>query len=337
MTKVGINGFGIMGRYLVRAIQKEVNEGKLNEGDIEVVAINDLFAAEQLTPLLAHDTVYHAFPGKVEQDGKDILINGKRIDVSAEKDPAKLNWADRGVDIVYESTGVFAKRPGVEGHLDSGAKKVIYSVPSKFAEVTIVMGVDEDKYNGQDIVSNASCTTNCLAPLAEAMRRTYGDFDGLMTTIHAYTADQRLQDAPHSDVARAYAAAENMIPTTTGAAKAIGSVIDSLDGRLDGGALRVPIPVVSIVDLTADIGQKVSADEVNTAMKAAAEGFPAGTFEYREGPVVSSMMTGYHVPSVFDASQTKTKGNMAKVFSWYDNVAGYSHQAVKLIQLIGKE
>ncbi len=335
MVKIGINGFGVMGRYLTRAIQLEQLAGTLVKEEVEIVAVNDLFPAEQLAPLLAHDSIYRAFPGKVEVDGKDILVDGRRIDVSAEKVPSKLNWADRGVDIVYEATGAFAKKPGVEGHLEAGAKKVVFAVPSTFAEVTIVMGVDEDKYTGQDIVSNASCTTNCLAPLAEALRREYGEFDGLMTTIHAYTADQRLQDAPHKDVARGYAAAENMIPTTTGAAKAIGQVIDSLDGRLDGGALRIPLPVVSIVDLTADIG--TTPERVNEVMKAAAEGYLEGTFEYREGPVVSSMVIGCPIPSVFDASQTRTQGNLVKVFSWYDNVAGYSHQAIKLMQMLGNK
>ncbi len=333
--RVGINGFGVMGRYLLRALQKDVSSGKLAPGMVEVVAVNDMYPVSQLFPLLEHDSTYLGFPGKLETDGKDILVDGKRISMSAEKDTKQLHWADRGVDIVYESTGVFVEKPGVEGHFESGAKKVIFSAPSGLAEMTIVMGVNDKSYSGQRLVSNASCTTNCLAPLAQALYDSFGVYTGLMTTIHAYTADQRLVDSPHKDTARAYAAALNFLPTSTGAAKAIGKVISELDGKLKGMCIRGPVPVGSIVDLVVNLSREVSPAEVNEAIQKAATGNLEGTLEYRNGPVVSTMVLGYPLPSVFDASQTITVGVMAKTMAYYDNVAGYSHQALRLVQLMG--
>jgi len=265
--RVGINGFGVMGRYLLRALQKDVSSGKLAPGMVEVVAVNDMYPVSQLFPLLEHDSTYLGFPGKLETDGKDILVDGKRISMSAEKDTKQLHWADRGVDIVYESTGVFVEKPGVEGHFESGAKKVIFSAPSGLAEMTIVMGVNDKSYSGQRLVSNASCTTNCLAPLAQAFYDSFGVYTGLMTTIHAYTADQRLVDSPHKDTARAYAAALNFLPTSTGAAKAIGKVISELDGKLKGMCIRGPVPVGSIVDLVVNLSREVSPAEVNEAIQ----------------------------------------------------------------------
>lgn len=335
MVKVGINGLGVIGRYLIRALEKEKLEGKLAEREVEIVAFNDLYPTEQLAPLLAHESVYLGFPGKVQVSGKDIIVNGEKLDSSAEKDPAKLHWGERGVDIVYESSGAFTGNPGVEGHLEAGAKKVVYSAPSDFAEKTIVIGVNDDMYKGEDIISGASCTTNCLAPLAFALYKEFGEYTGLITTIHAYTADQRLQDAPHKDPARGFAAALNFAPTSTGAAEAIGNVLPQLDGKLDGRAVRGPVSVGSIVDLVVNLSREVKAEEVNKVLQEAAEGYLKGTLEYREGPIVSTMVLGSPIPSIVDASQTRTIKDLVKVFSWYDNIAGYSHQALKLIQLVG--
>ena len=368
---VVVNGLGTMGRYYLRAIQKEINEGKLQPGEIEVVAFNDLFPAKQLAPLLAHDSIYLGFPGiggkegKVEADGNDLIVNGKRIRGFAEREPSKIPFGDLGANVVYESSGAFTdlpklptpeevtknnitpnqleeikeKRQKLEetiskyfGSVKPG--KIIYSAPTKFAEVTIVVGVNNKMYVGQYIISNASCTTNCLAPLSQALLDKFGVYKGLMTTIHAYTADQRLVDAAHKDVARSYAATLNFIPTSTGAAIAIGEVIKELKGKLNGIAIRGPVPVGSLVDLVAEFSKEVSPEEVSKVVKEAAEGYLKGALEYRKGPIVSSMVLGNPTPSVFDAKETMTVGNLAKVISYYDNVAGYTHQALKLTRLV---
>jgi len=353
MVRIGINGLGIMGRYLMRAIQQETNSGKIKNGELEVVAINDLAPVEQLAPLVAHDSVYHGFPGAIEDliagrygnvkvfDG-DLVVNGKRIVAFSEKDPSKIPWADSGVDIVYESTGAFVSKPGVEGHLEAGASKVIFSAPSDFAQKTFVMGVNDSEYDGEHIVSNASCTTNCLAPLVMGIYNTFGDFRGLMTTVHSYTADQNLVDSPHEDPARAYNAALNFIPTSTGAAKAIGKVIETVDGYVDGLAIRGPVAIGSIVDLTAQIGCNVTPDEFNAALREQAEGPLRACLEYREGPMVSSEVLRSSIPSVIDGAETRTiddlagTGSLIKVFANYDNIAGYSHQAIKLMRMMGQ-
>ncbi len=363
MVRIGINGFGIIGRYSLRAIQKEIDEGKLREGEVEVVAVNDIaikdsFTVEDLAQLLKHDSVYLGFPGRLEVRGKNLLVNGRQIAVSSERDPSNLHWEDLGVDVVYESTGAFVKKPKtaeaktqealriLERYLETraGAKKIIFSAPSDIAEITIVMGVNDKDYNGQNIVSNASCTTNCLAPLALALLNEFGTYSGLMTTIHAYTADQRLVDSPHSDIARAYAAGLNLIPTSTGAAKAIGKVIPQLAGKLNGLSVRVPVASGSLVDLVVNLSRDVTAEEVNAALKEAAAGYLEGVLEYREGPVVSSMALGSPVPCIVDGKQIMAikderlpNGAMVKVLAYYDNVSGYSHQAVKLIRMVGEK
>jgi glyceraldehyde 3-phosphate dehydrogenase len=337
VINVGVNGLGVMGRHLIRAIKKQEKDGTLSKGEIEVVAFNDLFPAEQLAPLLKFDSVYGHFDGVVFSDGKDIRIDGKIIDGSLERDVTKLNWEKRGVDIVYESTGYFAKKPGVEGHLKAGAKKVLISAPSNFAEKTFIMGVNSDKYNDEKIISNASCTTNCLAPLSLALYKEIGPFSGLMTTIHAYTNDQRLVDTPHEDLARAYAAALNLIPTTTGAAKAIGEVMPELDKKMNGLAIRAPVPSVSLVDLVVQFKKEVTKEEINEAVKRAAGSYLDGILNYCDGTIVSNMILGNQYSSIFDSKQTMVVGNLAKVLSWYDNVVGYSHRTVDLIKLIGKK
>jgi len=338
VVNVGVNGLGVMGRHLIRAIRQQEKDGILSEGEIEVVAFNDLYSADRLAPLLDFDSIYGKFNGEVEAAGKDIKIDGKIIDGSAEKDVTKLNWGERGVDIVYESTGVFAKKPGVEGHLTAGAKKVLISAPSDFAEKTFIIGVNSDKYNGEEIISNASCTTNCLAPLTLALYKEIGPIvSGLMTTIHAYTNDQRLVDMPHSDIARAYAASLNLIPTSTGAAKAIGEVMPELAGKMNGIAIRVPVPSGSLVDLTVSFEDNVTKEAINDAVKKAADSYLKGILEYRNKETVSTMILGNTYSSIFDATQTMTNGKMAKVLSWYDNVVGYSHRSVDLIKLIAEK
>jgi len=339
MVRVGINGFGIIGRAFFRAVERDVRDGFLSQGKVEVVAVNDVFPALQLAHLLSHNSVYGAFNERVGVIGNNLVVNDRMIDCSMEKDTFRLKWADRGVDVVYDSSGVFSDdERGLKGHLDAGAKKVVVSSPSKFAEKTIVMGVNDSSYNGEKVISNASCTTNCLAPLALALYNSFGPFDGIMTTVHAYTQDQRLQDAPHKDVARAYNAVLNIVPTSTGAAKAIGEVIPQLKGKLDGIAVRVPVAAGSLVDLVVSFENKVERkrEDVNSLLRDIANGYLKGTLGYNEGPLVSSMILGERIPSVVDGSQTRVVGNNLKVISWYDNVMGYSHQAVKLIKKIGE-
>jgi len=325
-VKVGINGFGRIGRNVFRIAQKK--------SDVEIVAINDMFAPEQLAHLLKYDSVYRGFEGTVEAGSDGLKVNGKAIKVMKERDPSNLPWKDLGVDLVIESTGVFRKREQVAMHLNAGAKKVILTVPAKDEiDRTIVLGVNEEMLKPEDkIVSNASCTTNCLAPIAKVMNDSFTIREGFMTTIHAYTSDQKLVDSPHSDPRRARTAAVNIIPTTTGAAKAIGKVIPDLNGKLDGMAMRVPVPTGSIVDLVVEVEKDVTKEAINEAMKAAASGPMKNVFLYCEDPIVSSDIVGNPYSSIFDSLATMVIGKrMAKLVSWYDNEWGYSNRVVDLI------
>ena len=327
--KVAINGFGRIGRLTFRNLLK-------NE-DVEVVAINDLTDNDTLAHLLRYDSAHGRFPGDVSVEGDSLVVNGKKIAALAERDPEKLPWGDMGVDIVLESTGIFRDEAGAGKHLTAGAKRVIISAPAKGGIKTVVLGVNDETLTGDEtILSNASCTTNCLAPVAKVLHDKFGGIQkGFITTIHAYTADQRLQDAPHSDLRRARAAAINIVPTTTGAAKAVGLVLPDLKGRLDGNAVRVPTVTGSMTDLTCVLGREVTTEEVNQAMKAAADGPMKGVLEYTEDPIVSSDIIGNPHSSVFDALSTNVNGNMVKILSWYDNEAGYSARSADLIAKVG--
>jgi glyceraldehyde 3-phosphate dehydrogenase len=325
-AKVAINGFGRIGRNVFRVSSKR--------SDVEIVAINDMFAADQLAHLLKYDSVYGQFDGTVEVVKDGLKVNGKTIKVTSEKDPAKLPWKALGVDLAIESTGVFRKREQCALHLEAGAKKVILTVPAKDEiDRTIVLGVNDEMLASEDqIVSNASCTTNCLAPITKVLHDNYTIKSGLMTTVHAYTSDQRLIDTPHSDMRRARAAALNIIPTTTGAAKAIGKVIPDLNGKLDGMAMRVPIPTGSIVDFVAEVEKDASVDSINAAMKKAAEGPMKGVLQYCEDPIVSSDIVANPHSSIFDSLATMVvAGKLIKLVSWYDNEWGYSNRVVDLI------
>lgn len=325
-VKVGINGFGRIGRNVFRIAEK-------NPG-VEVVAINDMFDPDQLGILLKYDSVYRGFDGTVEVVGDGFKVNGRSVKVLKEKDPSKLPWADLGVNLVIESTGVFRKREQCAMHISAGAKKVILTVPAKDEiDRTIVLGVNEEMLKPEDqIVSNASCTTNCLAPIAKVLNDNYKIVRGLMTTVHGYTNDQRLLDLPHSDARRARSAAINLIPTTTGAAKAIGKVIPDLNGKLDGMALRVPVPTGSIVDLVAELDADVTKEDINKAMKKAADGSMKGILEYCTDPIVSSDIIQNPSSSIFDSLSTMIIGKrLVKVISWYDNEWGYSNRVVDLI------
>ena len=318
-VKVGINGFGRIGRNVLRAA--------LNNSNIDVVAINDLTDANMLAHLLKYDSVHGKLNAEVSVDGNNLVVNGKEIIVKAERDPADLAWGDLGVEVVIESTGRFTKREDAAKHLEAGAKKVIISAPANNEDITIVMGVNEDQYDpaNHHVLSNASCTTNCLAPFAKVLHEKFGIKRGMMTTIHSYTNDQQILDLPHKDYRRARAAAENMIPTTTGAAKAVALVLPELKGKLNGMAIRVPTPNVSLVDLVAELDKEVTAEEVNAALKAAAEGELKGILEYSEDPLVSNDYNGDpHSSSVDGLSTMVMEGNMVKVVSWYDNETGYS-------------
>ena len=326
--KVAINGFGRIGRLTFRNL--------LNNENVEVVAINDLTDNETLAHLLKYDSAHGRFPGEVTADGESLTVNGKRISVYAERDPEKLPWAKHEVDIVLESTGIFRDEAGAGKHLTAGAKKVIISAPAKGGIKTIVLGVNDDSLNGEaDILSNASCTTNCLAPMAKIIHEKFTIEKGFITTIHAYTADQRLQDAPHSDLRRARAAAVNIVPTTTGAAKAVGLVLPDLKGKLDGNAVRVPTITGSLTDLTCLVSKETTKEEVNAAMKEAADGPLKGILEYTEDPLVSSDIIGSPYSCVFDADSTNTNGKLIKVLGWYDNEAGYSARSADLIARVG--
>jgi glyceraldehyde 3-phosphate dehydrogenase len=324
--RCAINGFGRTGRAAFRAAYER-------DADIEWVAVNDVVDTRMLAQLLKYDTVYGPFDGTVEATEGAIVVNGTRIETPMEADPAALPWSELGVEVVIESSGRFRSRADAEKHLHAGARKVIVSAPAKEPDVTVALGVNFDDYDpaSHDIISNASCTTNCLAPLAKVVNDTVGIEQGLMTTIHAYTADQRLQDMPHKDLRRARAAALNLIPTTTGAAKAVGLVLPELNGKLNGFAMRAPVATGSVVDLTANIGRETSVEELNAAVKAAAEGPLKGILSYTEDPIVSTDIVTDPHSSIFDAGQTMVmEGTMLKVVAWYDNEWGYSNRLVEL-------
>ncbi|MFP7760456.1 type I glyceraldehyde-3-phosphate dehydrogenase [Marisediminicola sp. LYQ134] len=332
-VKIGINGFGRIGRNYFRAALAKGS-------DLEIVAVNDLTDNKALAHLLKYDSISGRLDASVELDGDSIVVNGKAIKVFAERDPANLPWGELGVDIVIESTGFFTKADDARKHITAGAKKVLVSAPATGDNVaTLVLGVNEDTYDSSvhDVISNASCTTNCLAPLAKVLLDNFGIERGLMTTVHAYTADQNLQDGPHSDLRRARAAALNIIPTSTGAAKALGLVIPELVGKLDGYALRVPVPTGSITDLTIETSSTVTVEEVNAAYKAASEGDLKGILKYTEDPIVSSDIVGDPHSSIFDAGLTKVIGSQIKVASWYDNEWGYSNRLVDLTEYVAAQ
>ena len=322
-VRVAINGFGRIGRTFFRAAQTE-------GVGFEIVAINDLTDVETLAHLLKYDSIMGRFNAEVEVKEGALVVDGKEIKILAERDPQNLPWKDLGVDVVLESTGFFTDGTKAKAHLEAGAKKVILSAPGKNIDGTFVMGVNDDQYDAANhhIVSNASCTTNCLAPMAKVLNDAFGIKQGLMTTIHAYTADQRLQDAPHRDLRRARAAAVNMVPTSTGAAAAVGLVLPELKGKLDGFAVRVPTITGSITDLTFTAEREVTVEEVNAAVKAAAEGPMKGIIKYNEDPIVSKDIEGEGISTVFDAPLTKVIGDQVKVIAWYDNEYGYVSRLV---------
>ena len=331
-TRVGINGFGRIGRNFFRAA--------LEQGaDIEVVAVNDLTDNKTLAHLLKYDSITGRFQGEVSYDDEGIVVDGKHIKVLAQRNPADLPWGELGVEVVVESTGFFTDGEKAKAHIEAGAKKVVISAPAKNVDGTFVMGVNEADYDNatMNIVSNASCTTNCLAPLAKVLEENFGIERGIMTTIHSYTGDQRVLDAPHKDLRRARAAALNMIPTKTGAAQAVALVLPALAGKFDGLAVRVPTPTGSLTDLTFIAKNEVSVEAVKAAVKAAAEGELKGALKYTEDPIVSSDIVGDPHTSIFDATETKVIGNLVKVLSWYDNEWGYSNALVRLTALIGSK
>ena len=331
-VKVGINGFGRIGRNVFRAA--------LNNPEVEVVAVNDLTDANMLAHLLKYDTVHGTLEQDVTVDGDSLVVGGHKVKVLAERDPAQLGWGDLGVDIVVESTGRFTKLADAAKHLKAGAKKVIISAPATDEDITIVMGVNEDKYDAanHNVISNASCTTNCLAPFAKVLNEKFGIKRGMMTTVHSYTNDQQILDLPHKDYRRARAAAENMIPTTTGAAKAVALVLPELKGKLNGMAMRVPTSNVSVVDLVAELDKNVTAEEVNAALKEAAEGELKGILAYSDLPLVSRDYNGAKESSTVDGLSTMVlEDNMVKVLSWYDNETGYSNRVVDLAAYIAKK
>ena len=328
--RVGINGFGRIGRNFFRAVLA-------SGADIEIVAVNDLTDTATLAHLLKYDSILGRLPLEVKAAADEITVGGKTIKVFADRDPANLKWSDVGAEVVIESTGFFTDALKAKVHADNGAKKVIISAPAKNEDITIVMGVNDDKYDPakHTVISNASCTTNCLGPMAKALNDAIGIEKGLMTTIHAYTQDQNLQDGPHKDLRRARGAAINVVPTSTGAAKAIGLVLPELKGKLDGFAMRVPIPTGSATDLTFTASRETSVDEVNAAVKAAAEGALKGYLTYTEDPIVSSDIVTDPASCIFDAGLTKVIGDQVKVVGWYDNEWGYSNRLVDLVKLVG--
>ena len=331
-VRVGINGFGRIGRNFFRA--------NLKSGAVDVVAINDLTDAATLAHLLKYDSVHGTLDADVKAEGSDLIVDGTRIKVLAERDPAKLPWKDLGVAVVVECTGLFRKRDQAKAHLDAGAKKVLISAPSPDPDATFVIGVNDDTYDPatQHIMSNASCTTNCLAPVAKVLKDAFGFKKGLMTTIHSYTNDQRILDLPHKDLRRARAASLSMIPTTTGAARAVSLVLPELKGKLDGMAMRVPTPNVSVVDLTCEVEREVTKEEVNAALRAAAEGPLNGILGYTEEPLVSVDFNGDSRSSIVDGLCTSvTGGTMVKVLSWYDNEWGYSVRLLDLAKRVGEQ
>lgn len=326
--KVGINGFGRIGRLVFRAL--------IDNPNVEIVKINDLTNNETLAHLLKYDSVHGRFNGTVSWDEESLTVNGNRILCSAERNPANLAWGDAGATIVAECTGIFRDKESCAGHLSAGAKKVVISAPGKGAvDATVVLGVnDEILTPDMQVISNASCTTNCLAPMVKVLDEVFGIESGFMTTVHAYTADQNIQDAPHRDLRRARAAAANIVPTTTGAAKAVGLVLPQLKGKLDGFATRVPIPDGSLTDLTVVLKKAATAEEVNAAMKAASEGSLKGILEYNTDPLVSSDIVGNPYSCIFDSPLTSSMGTLVKVVGWYDNEWGYSSRVAELIQKI---
>ena len=329
MVKIGINGFGRIGRLVMRAA--------LQHPEVEVVAINDLTDAKTNAHLFKYDSVHGTYAGEVSADGNDIVIYGKKIKVFSERDPKNLGWGEVGAGIVIESTGFFRTKEAAMGHIEAGAKKVIISAPAKNEDITVVMGVNEDKYDkdAHVIISNASCTTNCLAPVAKVLNDTFGIKRGLMTTIHSYTNDQKILDQFHDDLRRARAACESMIPTTTGAAAAVALVLPELKGKLNGMAIRVPTPNVSLVDLVVELGEKATVEEVNAALKEAAEGPLAGILAYNDEPLVSKDYNGCAMSSTVDALSTMAiDGDMIKILAWYDNETGYATRCVDLAAYI---
>lgn len=334
-TKIGINGFGRIGRNTFKVILEKY------DGLFDVVAINDLTDAKTLAHLLKYDSVYGRFNGTVEAMENALVVNGKEIRILAERDPAKINWKELGVEIVLESTGLFTKREKAQVHItEGGAKKVIISAPATGEDITLVLGVNDQKYDPakHHIISNASCTTNCLAPLAKVLHENFGIVKGLMTTVHSYTNDQNILDLPHKDIRRARAAGLSIIPTKTGAAKAIGLVLPELDGKLNGFSLRIPTPAVSVVDLVVETEHQVTKEEVNKVLKAAAEGELKGIMGYTEEPLVSADYKGDPASSVIDAlSTTVIEGNMVKVISWYDNEWGYSNRYADLAAFVAQK
>jgi glyceraldehyde 3-phosphate dehydrogenase len=332
-TKIGINGYGRIGRCVHRALLK------LKATDVEIVAVNDITDAKTLAHLLKYDSVHGVLPHAVKAEGNSLIIDGKAIPVYAEKDPEKLPWASLGATVVLECSGKYTERDGAGKHFKAGAKKVLISAPSKDCDFTVVYGVNHDKYDPakHHLVSNASCTTNCLAPVAKVVHQTVGIVRGQMTTIHAYTNDQRILDQPHKDLRRTRSAAMSMIPTTTGAAKAVGLVLPELKGRIDGYAVRVPTANVSLVDLTVEVSRKTTAQEINKALKAAAEGELKGILAYTEDPVVSIDFNGTQVSSTVDAELTKVVGDTClKVCAWYDNEMGFSYRMVDVLRMLGR-
>jgi glyceraldehyde 3-phosphate dehydrogenase len=328
--KVAINGFGRIGRISYRALLKKKN--------LEVVAINDLTDTKTLAHLFKYDSAHGIFEGMVEYDQEHLIINGKKIRVFSLKDPAELPWKSLGVDVVLESTGFFTEKEKAEAHIRAGAKKVVISAPATGDLKTIVLGVNEDTLDGTEtVISNASCTTNCLAPMVKVLEDNFGIENGFMTTVHAYTADQRLQDAPHKDLRRARSAAVSIIPTSTGAAKALGLVIPSVKGKLNGYSLRVPVPVGSITDFSATLKRSVTKEEINQAfLQASVNGSLKGYLKYSEEPLVSVDIVGDPSSCIFDSELTMVNGTTIKVFGWYDNEFGYSNRTADLIELVGK-
>ncbi|MBS9525222.1 type I glyceraldehyde-3-phosphate dehydrogenase [Litoribacter alkaliphilus] len=324
-VKVAINGFGRIGRLTFKAL--------LQKDNVEVVAINDLTDPTTLAHLLKYDSVHGRFAGTVENTEGGILVNGRKIDIYAERAPKNLPWGKLDIDVVLESTGRFVDEEGAGGHLQAGAKRVVISAPAKGNIPTVVLGVNEEILKGDEkIVSNASCTTNCLAPMAKVLNDTFGIEKGYISTVHAYTSDQNLQDAPHKDLRRARAAAYSIIPTTTGAAKAVGLVLPELKGKLDGVAMRVPVPDGSLTDLTVLLKKEATKEEINAAMKQAAEGPMKGILEYTEDPIVSIDIVGNPHSCIFDADMTSANGTLVKIVGWYDNEAGYSNRTADLIE-----
>ena len=328
-VKVGINGFGRIGRLVMRSILKYQSD------KMEVVGINDLTDATTLAHLFKYDSVHGTYDGEVSADGDNLVIDGTKIGITAERDPANLKWGERGAEVIIESTGIFRDDKGASKHIEAGAKKVIISAPGKGDLQTIVLGVNDGEIDkSKTVYSNASCTTNCLAPMAKVLDEAFGLKQGFMTTIHAYTGDQQIVDGPHKDLRRARAAAANIVPTTTGAAAAVGLVLPHLDGKLDGMAVRVPVPDGSLTDFTAVVGKDVTEEQVQEAFKKAAEGEMKGVLEFSDEPLVSSDIVGNPHSCIFDSLSTKVDGNVVKIVGWYDNEAGYSARTAELVTKI---